>query len=661
MGLEIVVNKNKNCVFNGPYAGRDLYITMLEDTEREFIVTHNVNIKPVSYFTGREIELHDLRQRIEEGRKSVLVSGMGGIGKTHICRKLFDEYISQHEKEDKEIFRHIGYVEYNGDMGSSLQNCLKYKKQENPESDREAAWRELEYLASDGKLLLFVDNVNVSIGDDPELKRLMSIPGAVVLTSRRTSFSSAFEPYRIGFLSTEQCREIYEKIRFEDSGLKIKEEEIQDIEYIIEKLAARHTITIEFLAHLAQTKHWTVQKLRDELEKNGFQLEYMDEEDKLVNIQKSYEALYDMSMLTEAEQNILEAFSLFPYIPLSAEMCNQWLLSDAGVEEDEDILVGLYRKGWLQFEIEQESYALHPVFAKYIYEKYMPNGVKHHRLIQACLRFLEIPKSGFVLGYQKYISFVENIVAKVDMENDVERAVLIGKLAYLLQYMAQYEKAEKLYNDVLEIYRTRLGERHAYTASCYNNLAYTYKQQGKYKRAEELYEKALRIWEGMLGREHPITATGYNNLGSVYERQGKYKKAEELYKKSLRIWERVLGIESQTTATSYHNLAYLYDRQDKYEKAEKLYKKSLGILEKTLGKAHPITSDNYVNLASMYERRGEVENAIIYYFKAYKAFALTQGSEYLNMQIFYELLEKAYVKWKPESNFRQWLEEKMKE
>ena len=87
MGPE-VVNKNRNCVFNGPYAGRDLYITMLEDTEREFVVTHNANIKPVSYFTGREIELQELRQRIEDGRKSVLVSGMGGIGKTHICRKL---------------------------------------------------------------------------------------------------------------------------------------------------------------------------------------------------------------------------------------------------------------------------------------------------------------------------------------------------------------------------------------------------------------------------------------------------------------------------------------------------------------------------------------------------------------------------------------------
>ena len=144
MGSE-VVNKNRNCVFNGPYAGRDLYITMYQDAEREFVVTHNADIKPVSYFTGRETELEDLRQRIEDGRKSVLVSGMGGIGKTHICRKLFEEYWIKHKKNADEPFKHIGYIEYSRDMGSSLRNCLKYKKQESPEANQEAAWRELEY------------------------------------------------------------------------------------------------------------------------------------------------------------------------------------------------------------------------------------------------------------------------------------------------------------------------------------------------------------------------------------------------------------------------------------------------------------------------------------------------------------------------------------
>lgn len=58
MGLG-VINRIKNSIFHGDYAGRDLNVTniiMLEDSEREFVVTHNANIKPVVYFTGREKE-----------------------------------------------------------------------------------------------------------------------------------------------------------------------------------------------------------------------------------------------------------------------------------------------------------------------------------------------------------------------------------------------------------------------------------------------------------------------------------------------------------------------------------------------------------------------------------------------------------------------------
>lgn len=170
------VNKNKNSIFNGSYAGRDLYITMFQDKEREFVVTHNANIKPVSYFTGREAELRELRQMIEVGRRLILVNGMGGIGKTHICRKLFEEYLTKHATDENGVFQHIGYIEYNGDFGSSLQNCLKFKQQDTPEKNQEAAWRELEELASNGKLLLFVDNVDNPIGDDLQLERLKSIP-----------------------------------------------------------------------------------------------------------------------------------------------------------------------------------------------------------------------------------------------------------------------------------------------------------------------------------------------------------------------------------------------------------------------------------------------------------------------------------------------------
>ena len=607
MGPE-VVNKNKNCVFNGSYAGHDLYITMYQDSEREFVVTHNSNIKPVSYFTGRETELQELSQRIEEGRKSVLVSGMGGIGKTHICRKLFEEYLNKHAGGENGPFRYLGYIEYSGDMGSSLQNCLKFKQQDSPEQNQEAAWKELEYLAADGKLLLFVDNVDKTLGADLGLQRLIGIPGAVVLTSRQASFSDEFEPYRVGFLGVEQCKEIYGKIRFEGSERKVNAEEVEDLEYVIENLAGRHTITVELLAHLARTKHWTIKRLREELEKKGFRLTF-HKAGELVNIQESYEKLYDLSELTGAEQNVLEAFSVLPYIPLPTELCNQWLLLDARVSEDDDILMGLYQKGWLQVDWEQESYAMHPVFAQFIYEKRKPNAEKHVGLIEACRDCMEIPDSGSALECQKFIPFAEKIVEKLNMGKELEQIGFLSKFAYLLHYVGQYRETEKLFNSLLKIDRERWGENHPEVAIGYSNMGSVYEEQGEYEKAKGLYEKSLRIRERMLGEGHPDIASIYSKMGSVYEEQGEYEKAKELYEKSLRIHERVLGEGHPDTASIYNNLGLVYAAQREYEKAEELFEKSLRVYERIMGENHPYTATSCSCLASVYREQGKYVKA----------------------------------------------------
>ena len=553
-------NRLEDCDVGGDYVGGNQtnnYYNMFRDSEREFVVTHNANIKPVAYFTGRETELQELRQRIEDGRKSVLVSGMGGIGKTHICRKLFEEYLDKHAQNQDGPFQHIGYIEYDGDMGSSLQNCLKFKRQENPEQNQKAAWRELEHLAAGGKLLLFVDNVNKPMSAEPGLQRLKGIPGAIVLTSRLASFSDEFEPYRIGFLSKEQCKKIYEKIRFERSDRKVDPEEAEDLEYVIESLAGRHTITVELLAHLARTKTWSVRKLREKLEEKGFCLEF-HRDGKLVNIQESYKVLYDLSELTGAEQNILEAFSLFPYIPLAAEICNEWLLSDAGVSEDDDILMGLYQKGWLQFNVEQESYALHPAFAQFIYKINMPEFEKHAGLIKACKKYLKVPKNGSPLECQQYIPFADNIIKKVSMGDGLEQIEIIDALAYLLQYIAEYGKAQELYRKTLVMREKLLGEEHPDTADSYHNLAYVYASQGEYGKAEGLYKKALVIRERVLGEEHPDTATVYNNLAGLYFRKRKYELALSYVLKAYKILINKLGFEHPNTKICRQNMEIIY-------------------------------------------------------------------------------------------------------
>lgn len=662
MGPEIV-NKNKNCVFNGPYAGRDLYITMYQDTEREFVVTHNANIKPVSYFTGRETELQELRQRIEEGRKSVLVSGMGGIGKTHICRKLFEEYSTRNGKGETGPFEHIGYIEYSGDMNSSLMKCLKYKEQDDPELNEMAAWRELEHLASNGKFLLFVDNVDKPIGADPGLQRLKGIPGAVVLTSRRTFFSKEFEPYQIGFLNMGQCREIYEYIRYKGSKEKLQEEEIPDLEYVIGTLAARHTITIEFLANLAETKIWSVKRLRDELQDKGFCLEYKDDEEKLVNIQKSYEALYDLSGLTVAEQNILEAFSLFPYIPLPAETCNEWLIADAGVGKDDDILVGLYRKGWLQFDMEQESYSMHPVFAQFIYEKFKPVMEKHTGLIEACVESInQLLYSTFEC--RPFIPFAISLFEKVDFRKIIVYNRFTDHIAGWFCRIEEYGEAEKWFRKSFDTFKEILGEYHPITLRAYINLAAIHEDLGNHDVAEMEYKKSLKDWEHVSIEKKDFAAIAgiYEGLISLYENQGRYDDAEKLYVEVLGNKAIALLKNQEGLAQEYHFYADRYEVRGKYDIAEKLYEKSLAIKKNLSEVSSSSVMSSYSELGEMYMRHGKYQKALTCFSEMVRILTERYSVNCSDIyKVVYKIMNNIYVKNNLKGNFEQWLEEQMKE
>lgn len=123
--------------------------------------------------------------------------------------------------------------------------------------------------------------------------RLRSIPAVIVLTSRQTSISDEFELYRIGSLDTEQCKEIYEKIRFDGSERRVDQEEDEDLKHIIESLAGRHTIIIELLAHLARAKTWSVKRLRKELENKGLRLQF-HKDGEFINISSISKKVRDM-------------------------------------------------------------------------------------------------------------------------------------------------------------------------------------------------------------------------------------------------------------------------------------------------------------------------------------------------------------------------------
>ncbi len=105
----------------------------------------------------------------------------------------------------------------------------------------------------------------------------------------------------------------------------------------------------------------------------------------------------------------------------------------------------------------------------------------------------------------------------------------------------------------------------------------------------------------------------------------------------------------------------MYERQGRYREAEELHEKSLRIKEKILGEEHLETAESYNNLAEVYERQGRYKEAINYYLKAYKICFSKLGQNHPNTQISYKNLEMVYTENYPEEDFKQFLEEVMRD
>jgi len=79
------------------------------------------------------------------------------------------------------------------------------------------------------------------------------------------------------------------------------------------------------------------------------------------------------------------------------------------------------------------------------------------------------------------------------------------------------------------------------------NLANAYYAEGQYEQAEKLFSQAVEITRRVMGPEHSFTLVSMNNLAAAYEFRGKYTEAEALFSQSVKIGQRVLGPEHPFT------------------------------------------------------------------------------------------------------------------
>ncbi|RDW63389.1 hypothetical protein BP6252_10934 [Coleophoma cylindrospora] len=208
--------------------------------------------------------------------------------------------------------------------------------------------------------------------------------------------------------------------------------------------------------------------------------------------------------------------------------------------------------------------------------------------------------------WKQYLPHANYIVTLAEEFIEWEtRAKLLEKIGRCQQSIGQDRVAEEIYQKLLELRKSKLGENNILTLAIKNEVGYALSRQGKFADAEKIYQETLALQEKVLGKEHPETLTSMSNVATALSDQGKYADAEKMHQETLALQEKVLGKEHPATLISMMWMATILGNQGNYIESEKMYAQILKTQEKVLGKEHPYTQRSRSNLKGALREQGK--------------------------------------------------------
>ena len=148
------------------------------------------------------------------------------------------------------------------------------------------------------------------------------------------------------------------------------------------------------------------------------------------------------------------------------------------------------------------------------------------------------------------------------------------------------DEAEKMFLDVMNGFKAKLGSEHPQILTGVGNLASTYWNQGMLDKAEKLEVDVMNTRKVILGLDHPATFTSMGNLASTYYNQGRWDEAEKLEVDVLNARKATLGSDCPDTLTSMADLA-LYWSQSRLNEAHSLLFHAVKTMQQVTGHQHP--------------------------------------------------------------------------
>jgi CHAT domain-containing protein/Tfp pilus assembly protein PilF len=197
----------------------------------------------------------------------------------------------------------------------------------------------------------------------------------------------------------------------------------------------------------------------------------------------------------------------------------------------------------------------------------------------------------------------------------------------LCNNLGEFEKAEGLLLEALEIRKKKLGDKHPDYGTVLSWLGTCYQAMGQYTKAAQFYLESAEINKIVYGALSNEYAADMNDLGLVYQRMGKYEEAEQCLIHALGVRKDLLGEKDRGYIVCLSNLALLYLELGRFKESEKMFLKVMETDKLLLGEDHPEYGTDLINLAGLYSETGENEKAEQFYLQGMNVWRSTVGEK----------------------------------
>lgn len=498
-------------------------------------------------FIGRSSQVEELHSLFfKKSIGIVALSGEGGIGKTTIASAYYHKF--------KSSYTHLIWIFCENSVSNSIVKLaaalgIRFDAQENNEEQVEIVFKALVNL--DTPSLLVLDNVDDRNLSDEEYALLRRCSNLDILITSRMRELHQVAVQLVQGISNAESIELFKKYYPQVSS--------QDEEIILEikKSVDSNTLVLELLAknlnriNTIEESYAPSQLLKDLQSRGLFQLQQVKKVEsdyflyRRANPLDVISAMYDMAELSQDELSILDSLSVLPAEAIPVEPYLARLFK--GVAEYDETIIGLYQKGFLDFNRETKTIRINQIVQEISLSKsdlWLEECIKIARRLQKVLD-LDWISNHDLNDYELYIRFAESLIHRGSNETVEKSLELLFELQNLSDLVGRYyhlvgggqkgiDNLENLValNELFTEAHPNLISYKEVLAKSYIGLASKLKNLGEISTSLKNYKRAHVVCIGLI-KEVNLSAHGIlilevvsKELIDLYRQENKPKLAE---------------------------------------------------------------------------------------------------------------------------------------